>query len=197
MYRDVEEKIKNKNSILFSRDSRLLEELRLLIIEQSHLTLVLWAFDNLKSMVVELTEKYSEEKVFLTTYETCISWAHGEVKMPVAKREILNCHAFAKKIIDPYDIALCHAIGQGCSTVHVETHALGMVFYELTAIVIKNGFKDYEFELREKNNQYINKLKFWSENEKYYRDSQNWADFLVKPGKINREKTLYEKELRK
>lgn len=194
MFKDVEGKIKNKNSILFSRDSSSLEELRLMIMKQSHLTLVLWAFDNIKSMVVELSKKYTDEDVFIMAYEKCIAWAHGDVKMPVAKKSILDCHLFAKSMDDPYDIALCHAVGQGCSTIHVETHALGMVFYELTAIVIKNGYKDYEVEITDKINQYISKLKFWIENERYYRENREWADFLVKPGKINKEKLLYEKE---
>ncbi len=32
-------------------------------------------------------------------------------------------------------MALCHAVGQACSTVHVETHAIGLPMYELTALV--------------------------------------------------------------
>lgn len=194
MFKDVETKIKRKNKVLFSRDSSSLEELRLLITKQSHLTLVLWAFDNLKNIMVELSGRYKDEDLFVNAYESCIAWAHGEVKMQVAKSAILNCHAFAKELENPYDVALCHALGQGFSTVHVETHALGMVFYELTAIVVKNDYMSYEEEVVKKIDFYISKLKFWSENEKYYRENQNWADFLIRPGKINKEKLLYEKE---
>ena len=43
--------------------------------------------------------------------------------MTVAKRAILNCHAITKEFDQEYDIALCHAVRKGYSTVHVETFA--------------------------------------------------------------------------
>lgn len=55
--------------------------------------------------------------------------------MPAARRAILAAHAAAKETADPVSIALCHAIGQACGTVHVETHAIGLAMYELTALV--------------------------------------------------------------
>lgn len=194
MFGDVEIKIKKKNKIFFNRESSSLVELRALIMQQSHLTLVLWVFDNLNNIIEILSEKYPEEEVFKIALETCVQWAHGIIKMSDAKKAILNCHSFAKNLENPLDIAYCHALGQGLSTVHVETHAIGMVFYELTAIVIKNGYSDYEIEVSNKINNYISKLKFWSENEKRYRESQNWAKFLIKEGKTNKEKLLFERE---
>ncbi|MHB8076331.1 putative immunity protein [Desulfosporosinus fructosivorans] len=59
----------------------------------------------------------------------------------MAKRAILDSHAVAKKIDDSEYGALCHAIGHAGATVHVETHALGLPFYELTAIAFKYGKK--------------------------------------------------------
>ncbi len=194
MFGDVERKINKKNKVLFNRESASLIELRTIIMQQSHLTIVLWVFDNLKNISEELSDKYPEEEVFKNALETCMQWAHGNVKMSDAKKAILSCHSFAKNIENPVDIAYCHALGQGLSTVHVETHALGMVFYELTAIVIKNGHSGYEVEVSNKIDTYISKLKFWSENEKNYRERQNWAKFLVKEGKINKEKLLFERE---
>jgi hypothetical protein len=193
MFHDVELKIKKHNKILFTRDSECLWELRKLISEQKHITLVLWAFECLIDPVNELMKKYPEKTEIKKAYDFCNDWAHGKVKMPVAKRAILDCHALAKEMNQEYDIALCHAIGQGCSTVHVETHALGLVFYELTAIVIKNEYKDYQVEVLDKIQYYINKLKWCQVHTDELIDNHVWAEFLMRAGIPNREKLLMEK----
>lgn len=190
MFNDVEIKIKGKRKILFTRESECLKALRALICEQTHLTLVLWVFDCLQVPVSELSSKYPNEADLRLAYDLSLAWAHGEVKMPIAKRAILNCHAVARKFDNDYDIALCRAIGQGCSTVHVETHALGLVFYELTAIVIKCGCSNYQDAVLEKIDFYTTKLKWWQENGADYATKEKWADFLVRLGKVNKEKLL-------
>lgn len=126
-------------------------------------------------------------------YTLSNGWAHGTVKMTVAKRAILNCHALAKEMDQDYDIALCHAIGQGCSTVHVETHALGLVFYELTAIVMKHKYRDYQVEVLDKINYYMDKLKWYQDHIEDFVSKQIWADFLIREGIPNKEKLLLEK----
>ena len=55
--------------------------------------------------------------------------------MPSARPAILAVHAMAKQLQDPGDAALCHGVGQGCSTVHTPRHAMGLPIYELTALV--------------------------------------------------------------
>ena len=62
-------------------------------------------------------------------------WARGRLKMHVAQRAILDCHAMAKDVTTAADAALCHAVGQACGTVHTAGHAMGYPVYELTAIV--------------------------------------------------------------
>ena len=39
-------------------------------------------------------------------------WAAGRIKMPIAQKKILDCHALAKELDRKEDIAACHAIGQ-------------------------------------------------------------------------------------
>ena len=190
MFTDVDIKINKKNKILFTRESESLKQLRALICEQQHLTLVLWVFDCLQIPIFELMSKYPNETDIQSAYDLSLAWARGEIKMPIAKKAILNCHAVAKKLSDNCDIALCHAIGQGCSTVHVETHALGLVIYELTAIVIKCGYTDYQEKVQEKISYYIKKLQWWQENAPAYTINQKWADFLTRPDKVNKEKLL-------
>lgn len=192
MFSDVNEKIKRKNKILFSRDSQSLQELKILIEQQIHRTLVMWALDCAKTPLVYFEEKYPKELRPRRALELCEEWAKGYIKMPVAKRAILDAHAVAKEINDPVCGALCHAIGHAGSTVHVETHALGLPFYELTAIVLKNNKVDFQNEVQEKIAYYHERLLYWQENvDKLNRD---WAIFLRNDDQINKELLLTNKK---
>lgn len=192
MYEDVYQKLKRKNKILFSRDSACLQPLLRLIEQQHHQTLILWAFDCTKEMVDVLSEKYPLEIRPKKAYLLAQKWASGEVKMREAKRVILDCHAVSKTLSNPSDIALCHAIGQGLSTVHVETHAIGLALYELSAIVLKDPEK-FESEV-EKRIQYYEERLIYFQNHRDER-KRNWATFLLKDNVENKEKLLHEKRI--
>lgn len=187
MFDDVELKIKKKNKILFSRNSPCLQELLNLIRKQKHKTLVLWAFCCVEELIKIFNEKYPDDFRLAIAYETCKKWASGEIKMKEAKLRIIECHSIAKEIDDRYYIAICHAIGQGLSTIHVETHAIGLPIYELTAIVLNNK-ADYKEKVEEKIKWYIERLKYYEDNV----DNINikWADFLKKDVQ-NKEMKLY------
>ena len=137
MFSDVEIKLRKRNKILFSRDSQCLQDLIKLIQLQNHRTLVMWALDSAKVPLEQFEAKYSDEVRPRICLELCEDWARGKIKMPRAKRAILDSHAVAKEINDSEYAALCHGIAHAGATVHVETHALGLPFYELTAIVFK------------------------------------------------------------
>ncbi len=190
MFTDVKLKIRRKNKILFSRESESLQGLRNLICQQTHLTLVLWALDCVQIPLQLLMGKYPQETDILAAHDCSLAWAHGEIKMPVAKKAILACHGVAKRMSDAADIALCHAIGQGCSAVHVETHAMGLAFYELTAIVVQCGYENFEERVLDKIDFYIGKLIFWQDNAETCRTSDKWADFLLRSADENKEKLL-------
>ena len=98
--------------------------------------------------------------------------------MPIAKRAILNCHAMAKELTAPADIARCHAVGQACSVVHTAGHALGFLMYELTAIVLEQGLDDCRESVEQRVMYYEQRLRYWVEYEKTCQ--QNWAGFLKK-----------------
>ena len=191
-FRDVKEKMRKKNKILFSRESPCLQELLALLRQQNHRTIVLWAFECVNDPVKLLKERYPDEERPQKAVDLCKEWAKGNIKMPIAKKAILGVHGLAKEFNNPIDIALCHAIGQGCSSIHVKTHTIGLVFYELTAIVLEYGFDDCEKIIEEKINNYIYCLE---QCEKRVNDeSLIWASFLMKE-KENKEKLLYEKRL--
>jgi hypothetical protein len=105
-------------------------------------------------------------------------WAAGKIKMPIAKQEILKCHAFAKEIISQEDIALCHSVGQACGVVHANGHAIGFPVYDLTAIVYKYGIENCKEHIENRKKEYIKRIVYWEENYQNY--SMDWANFMLK-----------------
>jgi hypothetical protein len=75
--------------------------------------------------------------------------------------------------------------------VHVETHALGLPFYELTSLVLRFGKDKYQKYVNEKTDYYCRRLIYWQENI----DKLNfeWASFLMDNNRPNKEKRLNEK----
>ncbi len=195
MFSDVEQKLKKKNMVLFSRDSECLQELKRLIEQQTHRTLVMWALDCAKVPLAQFEEKYPYELRPRAVLGLCEAWARGKIKMPAAKRAILDSHAVAKEIDDRVYGALCHAIGHAGATVHVETHALGLPFYELTSLVLKYGKDSYQKPVHKKIDYYSHRLIYWQENTDKL--DVEWAYFLMDDNRPNKEKLLSEKEASK
>ena len=180
---------------MFSRDSRCLQDLIKLIEAQNHRTLVLWALDCARLTLGQFETKYPNEPRPRTALALCESWARGNIKMPAAKKAILDAHAAAKELNDDEYAALAHAIGHAGATVHVETHALGLAFYELTAIVLKCGRTGYREDLCEKIDYYCRRLQYWQKNADQL--GFEWADFLADDTRPNKEKLLNERRKQK
>lgn len=187
----MEDKLKKGRSLLFSRDSDCLRELIGLIGQQKHRTLVRWAFDCVQRPLHVLETRYPDEPRPRQCLTLCEQWAGGVIKMPAAKRAILDVHALAKELEDKADIALCHAIGQGCATVHVETHAVGLAFYELTAIAREAGPEQAEAAVQRRIDDYRERLLYWQEH--IDEDDTGWAAFLLDDSRPNKERLLNEK----
>ena len=177
-FAEVKAKAKRKNQILFSKDSLLLTDLRHLIGQANRRALILWALKLAEETARELAEKYPEDYRPLDAIAASSAWAAGEIKMPIAKQTILNCHAMAKGLTNSADIARCHAVGQACSVVHTAGHALGYPMYELTAIVLELGLDDCRNAVEQRVMYYGQRLRYWMEYEKTCQ--LNWAGFLKK-----------------
>ncbi len=195
---DVQEKWKRKNKILFSRNSPCLQELLQHIRLQKHRTLVLWAFDCVQEPVRVLKERYPHETRPETAVALCREWARGAIKMPEAKQALLQAHAVAKELRNPADIALCHAVGQACATVHVETHAIGLPIYELTAVALENGIDQparlaqVEKAVAAKIDAYIRRLDACAQT--IQAQQGEWAGFLLDDSRPNKEFLAYQKQ---
>lgn len=188
---DVRNKLKRGNQLLFSRDSPCLQELILLISRQKHRTLVKWALDGARGPVKRLKARYPGENRPETAVALCWDWARGRVKMPEAKKALLRVHAMAKELTAPVDIALCHAVGQACAAIHVETHAVGLPFYELTAIVRERGIENCRQAVEEAIAAYTGSLEALAET--IDSPPQEWAAFLLDDSRPNKERLLLEK----
>ena len=150
----------------------------MLLREQSHRIVVLWALDFAAESVAKLEEKYSDEPRPRAALEAARAWAEGKIKMRLAQRKILDCHAFAKEIDSKEDIALCHAIGQACAVVHTVGHAMGYPMYELSAIIYRLGVENCSEAVERRKQEYIQKLFYWTEHVGDYEGE--WADFMLK-----------------
>lgn len=175
---EVKAKAKRKNQILFSKDCLLLDELCQLMEQANRQVLVLWALELAEESARVLAEKYPEDFRPKEAVEAATSWAKGQIKMPIAKQAILNCHTMAKELENPADIARCHAVGQACSVVHTVGHALGYPMYDLTAIVLELGLDDCRDAVEHRVRDYEQRLHYWAEHEKSC--CQDWASFLRK-----------------
>ena len=140
--------------------------------------MVLWAFALVEETVERLEQKYPGEDRPRAALELCRLWAAGTVKMPQAKAAILACHALAREWDSPEDIALCHAVGQGCSVVHTAGHAMGYPIYELTALVCALGPDRCRAAVDTRAQIYLDRLLYWQD---HWRDwSGSWAAFLCR-----------------
>lgn len=175
---EVKAKAKRKNQMLFSKDSLLLDELCQLVEQANRRVLALWALELAEESARVLAEKHPEDHRPREAIGASRAWTAGEIKMPIAKRAILDCHAMAKELENPADIAWCHAVGQASSVVHTAGHALGYPLYELTAIVLEQGLDNCRDAVEQRIMYYEQRLHYWMEYEKTCQ--QNWAGFLKK-----------------
>lgn len=169
-------RLKRRNQLLFQPKDEYLQDLASLVCLQPHKVLVLWAFELAGETVQILEQKYPQEKSPQNALEVSKLWAAGKIKMPVAKREILRCHAFAKTIFSLEDIARFHAVAQACSVVHTVGHAMGYPIYDLTAIVRSLGLENCCEAVERRRQSYEEKLLFWSAQVK--NRTQPWAEFM-------------------
>jgi hypothetical protein len=177
-FKDAEEKLYAKNKILFSQKSSCLQELIFNLSTCDRKTVVLWALECSENTAKILKQNYPLDLRPQKAIEASWAWARGIIKMPEARGAILDIHKMAKDMAISSHEALCHAVGQGCSTVHTTKHAIGLPIYELTALVREHGFE-------ESINILENKIIWYNTvlvecQKKSHMPCYIWADFILK-----------------
>lgn len=175
---EVSVNLKKRKQVLFSKNSEFMQDLRMLFEIQNRQVMALWAFDVASESIARLDEKYPGERHPREALGAARDWASGKIKMRVAQRKILDCHAFAKEIESKEDIAICHSIGQACAVVHTPGHAIGYPMYDLTAIVYRYGLENCQDAVEYRKQEYVRKLIYWCEHLRDYQGT--WADFMLK-----------------
>lgn len=182
--------------ILFSRDSECIQPIRTLIEQQKHRTLVLWALECAPRVLAIFENQYPDEKRPRIALEMALAWARGEIKMPAAKRAIHAAHNAATEAeAFPAAQAAARAMGHAAATVHVETHALGLVFYGLTAFIYAEGLEHYDTVVKRECDFFYVRLLYWQDHIDTV--DMPWAGFLLKDDVPNKERLLRLKSQRK
>lgn len=107
-----------------------------LIETQSKPTLVNWAVDYAERVLLPLWSKdYPDDPRPQNALNAAREWLAGAIKLPQAKKVILECHGAARESEgSPAAQAAARAIGQGASTIHSARHCIGLPLYGAIAV---------------------------------------------------------------
>lgn len=87
--------------------------------------------------LIPLLEGYEDEqKQALLEFDETIN---KNIKMPIFKKTILRIRGYAKQTSDRSLQVYFHAIGQGLSVVHVKSHVIGLLLYDLSVLFDKDA----------------------------------------------------------
>jgi hypothetical protein len=114
-----------------------IQSLMRLIETQSKTTIANWCVDYAEKYILPIYNKtYPEDDRPKQALDAARRWLAGEIKLPEAKRIILNqCHQAAREAGEqPAAQAAARCCGQVASTIHAPAHSLGLAFYGAAAI---------------------------------------------------------------
>lgn len=166
--------------MLFTKDSESLIPLTETVNKQDHRTLILWTLD-CGTIFSDIYKGYfPEDGRPKAALDIAREWSKGNVKMPVAKKAIHAVHNAASESGVPAAEAAARAVGHATATVHVRTHAMGLVYYGLTSVAYasNNNKKKINGMLE----TLTDRLEYWS-----LFDGKNelqWADFILRNDKV-------------
>ena len=113
-----------------------IQSLMQLIETQSKPTLANWAVDYAERVLLPLwSQHYPHDPRPGDALDAARRWLSGAIKLPAAKKSILECHAAAREA-DPHPDAqaAARAIGQCASTIHSPRHCIGLPLYGALAV---------------------------------------------------------------
>ena len=129
-----------------------IQALMRLIETQSKDTIVRWciryAADNYLPIYSKLMPHDTRPQNAL---KAATDWLNKSIKLPEAKKHILACHEAARELEkQPAEQAVARAIGQGASSIHTVTHALGIAFYGAAAVAYNTAGLNQTAEVYDK-----------------------------------------------
>jgi len=117
-------------------DAPYIQSLMKLIETQSKSTLANWAVDYSERVILPLWKKhYPEDQRPQNALIAAREWLSGAIKLPQAKKVILECHEAAREAEgNPVAQASARAIGHCASTIHSARHCIGLALYGALAV---------------------------------------------------------------
>lgn len=117
-------------------DAPYIQSLMKLTAAQSKATLAHWAIDYAGQVILPLWGKYCPDDLRpQNALNAAREWLSGAIKLPQAKKAILECHAAAREAdTNPAAQAAARAIGQSASTIHSARHCIGLALYGAIAV---------------------------------------------------------------
>jgi len=125
-----------RRKMLSDWDAPYIQSLVKLIETQSKATLANWAVDYAETVLLPLWSKLNpEDPRPANALNAARQWLSGTIKLPQAKKAILECHGAARENDgNPVAQAAARAIGQSASTIHSARHCMGLPLYGALAI---------------------------------------------------------------
>lgn len=117
-------------------DAPYIVSLMRLIETQSKVTIANWCVSYAEVHLLPVWEKaFADDLRPKAAIQAARDWLDGKIKLPVAKKIILDAHAAAREAeSNPAAMGAARAIGQAASTIHSATHSLGLPLYGSLAI---------------------------------------------------------------
>lgn len=117
-------------------DAPYIQSLVELIETQGKSTLAHWAVDYAERVILPLWSNYYPDDLRpQNALNAAREWLSGAIKLPIAKKAILECHGAAREA-DGNSVAqaAARAIGQCASTIHSARHCIGLALYGSLAV---------------------------------------------------------------
>jgi len=113
-----------------------IQSLMRLIETQSKTTIANWCLDYADQHILPIFEKtYPNDTRPSAAIAAGRDWLAGKIKLPAAKKLILDCHAAAREAeANPAAQAAARTAGQAAASIHTATHSIGLAFYGAAAI---------------------------------------------------------------
>lgn len=141
--------MKKVRKMLGKADSPYILSLMNLIETQSKVTIVQWSIDYVEKYIMSIyKETYPDDQRLQNAIQAARDWMEGKIKLPVAKKMILEAHAAAREAEEyPAAQAAARAVGQAASTIHMPTHSLGIAFYGAAAVAYHRVGTEEKYEV--------------------------------------------------
>lgn len=117
-------------------DSPYIVELKCLTETQSKAVLANWAIAYTRQYILPIYQKfYPQDNRPKLALDAAQEWLSGTIKLPIAKKFILEAHAAAVEAENnPAAQAAARTAGQVAATIHSTRHCMGLAFYGTAAI---------------------------------------------------------------